>query len=611
MVTTLQDTTINRKKEHLLFYSIYFLLVFLYTWLFVKPVLIYQYQEPVFFFNERFFAEFLLYPGGLASWFGSLLAQSLFYNWLGALVLTVLNGLIAWASYGIIRAVRKQAPHPLWVIVSVLIFVVLQNRYEFTIAHGFSLFVALGCAALYMLYVPRNFIRFILLPILSALLYFVLGGPFLLFALLCSLYDLFYSKQFISGVLALALGVLVPIIGFKWIFFVDWNGAVYSLLPLTLSAGLAKLFLGLLYLYLPVYMILSFVISIIIKKQLQLPLAGLFRKSWIYVPTLLILFAGILYWVGSVSVDNHQKSFLRVANQAQKKEWNQILRTSKKSDMQDWRISVLLNQALYHSGYLAENMFSYPQIWGIYSLLFEKEMGVYYPLQFCHVYMDLNHLNEAEHWGHESMSTRGETGWTLESLALINLAKGELDAANVFISKLEKTLLFKRRAAHLRQLLNNPSVLSQDPEIQALRSHQLNKEGEFIYYSAYPTVTFDRILENSPNNRMAFEYLMSMYLLNGDLYEFIKHIHYLPLMGYKRIPRHYQEAIILYLAAAKKKELDLPRGLTIEPDNEKRFQQFQRLINQYRKDKKVAFSKLYANYGDTYWFYLKFYKPKE
>ena len=309
MVTTLQNTTMNRKKENLLFYSIYFLLVFLYTWLFVKPVLIYQYQEPVFFFNERFFLEFLLYPGGLVSWFCSLLAQSLFYSWLGALVLTVLNGLIAWASYSIIRAVRKQPPHPLWVVLSVLAFVVLQNQYDFRITHGFALFIAMGGAALYMLYVPRNFIRFILLPILSALLYFVLGGPFLLFALLCGLYDILYSKQFVSGILALALGVLAPIIGFKWIFFVNWNGAAYYLLPLTLSAGLAKTFLGLLYLYLPVYMVLNFVISIIIEKQIPLPLAGLFKKSWIYVPTLLILFSGVLYYIGTISVDNYQKPF--------------------------------------------------------------------------------------------------------------------------------------------------------------------------------------------------------------------------------------------------------------------------------------------------------------
>lgn len=611
MGTSLQETANDGKKPLLIFYPVFIVFTFLFTWLFVKPSLIYQHQEPVFFFNERFFVEHLTYPGGLTTWLGSFLGQSLFFDGLGAFALTCLSGLIALSVYGVVRAAGSKGKI-LWPMLSVLAFFVLQNRYDFTMPLALGFLLAVGFAAIYMHWFPqKGWFRLGLLLVLGTGLYFVLGGPFLLFVLLVALYDLLVSRRIWTALAAIALGVGLPLAGFYWIFFVNLKAASLYLLPLSDISGLTRTILIALYLYLPVFMIVHSLLSFLFKGKSWMPSSWFANRPWVYLASC-FLFLGIGATVlGTQTVDQKQKRYLQIRNYAQNHQWRRILDISTPKDLEDWRSATQINQALYHVGGMADNLFVYPQYWGSRGLVMDKSVGLHYPLENSDLYLDIGHLNEAEHWGHESMSTRGETGWTLEQLAIINLAKDEADAANVFISKLERTVLFKSRAAHLRQLLEDASLRVRDPEISAIRAHKISPEGDFIYYSSYPTVTFDRVLENSTKNRMAFEYLMSMYLLNGELSDFIKHLKYLNVMGYTEIPRPYQEAIILYMAAARLNQMPLPKGFTVSPELVKQFQRFQTIWSQSNHDPVVALSKLRNDFRDTYWFYLKFYKPKE
>jgi hypothetical protein len=104
---------------------------------------------------------------------------------------------------------------------------------------------------------------------------------------------------------------------------------------------------------------------------------------------------------------------------------------------------------------------------------------------------------------------------------------------------------------------------------------------------------------------MAFEYLMAHYLLTKQLGKFVGNLHRLDDFGYDSIPRHYQEAISLYIGITQK-GIDLGgRGLNTE------------IVNQYKQINKIVADpnnsdlenlrrKLAPKFGRTYFFYFVF-----
>ncbi|RKY09696.1 MAG: hypothetical protein DRP66_01520 [Planctomycetota bacterium] len=54
------------------------------------------------------------------------------------------------------------------------------------------------------------------------------------------------------------------------------------------------------------------------------------------------------------------------------------------------------------------------------------------------------------------------------------------------------------------------------------------------------------LLEANPNNPMVPEYLMVVYLLAHNLDKLAANLHRLDDVGYDHIPRHWEEAILVY-----------------------------------------------------------------
>jgi hypothetical protein len=74
--------------------AVFFLLFFSYVWLRIEPVVEYQHSSPVFLLTLPFLKQFLEYPEGLLDYAAAGLSQLNYYNWLGALVFTALGGLL-------------------------------------------------------------------------------------------------------------------------------------------------------------------------------------------------------------------------------------------------------------------------------------------------------------------------------------------------------------------------------------------------------------------------------------------------------------------------------------------------------------------------------------
>ena len=100
---------------------------------------------------------------------------------------------------------------------------------------------------------------------------------------------------------------------------------------------------------------------------------------------------------------------------------------------------------------------------------------------------------------------------------------------------------------------------------------------------------------------MAFEYLMAWYMLTGQLEKFMQNLYRLDDFDYSEIPRHYEEAILMYMLKAKK-TVDL-RDYRISLESQQRFDGFGQLLSRYGGNKRAAMNKLAEYYSDSYFFY--------
>jgi len=111
------------------------------------------------------------------------------------------------------------------------------------------------------------------------------------------------------------------------------------------------------------------------------------------------------------------------------------------------------------------------------------------------------------------------------------------------------------------------------------------------------------LLENNPDNRMAFEYLISFLLLEKNLSSFSEKMKYLNDLGYKQIPVHFEEAL---LASDSGYEAFIPEGLSIRESTRHNFDGYVKAspAGSYSIDKRMEY--LGDQYGNTFWYYYQF-----
>ena len=108
------------------------------------------------------------------------------------------------------------------------------------------------------------------------------------------------------------------------------------------------------------------------------------------------------------------------------------------------------------------------------------------------------------------------------------------------------------------------------------------------------------LLEKNRQNRMAFEYLMAWYLLNGELDRFAQNLERLDDFSYSEIPRLYEEAILYMLNRGKVVKL---HDRQISKESRQRFVDFLNIYNRHDRNKNTALKELKKKYGDSYLFY--------
>ncbi len=268
--------------------------------------------------------------------------------------------------------------------------------------------------------------------------------------------------------------------------------------------------------------------------------------------------------------------------------------------------------ALASTNQIGEKLFHYPQrVLTDDPLLFLESTntnGYVNWFVVLELAMDLGMVNTAEKIAGEIMENVGPLPDIIYRRALIQIAKDNIDAASVYLRRLSRMPVYRKESQHLLSMINDKNKLLSYPGIASMRAN-MNTTDYFLY-----TINYDQILLNllkgNPGNKIAFDYLMSYYLLTGQsdrIYDFLQDA---STVGYSVLPRLWAEGICVYHAANfdqnSSENISLPG---VHQSTVARFNEFARTCMTIGDDKKAAL-RLAPLFGDSYFFYSIFrYSP--
>lgn len=250
--------------------------------------------------------------------------------------------------------------------------------------------------------------------------------------------------------------------------------------------------------------------------------------------------------------------------------------------------------------------------------------------------LQLGLINEAEHDALEAIEVYGPAPQALETLAKVYLVKGWHAAATVVLQNLRVVPGWRRRAetwlavaaaeratagasgcampvddagcpAPLADV--EPAIAEAVAEVSRLRSVRQRVDRRKLI-TKFPEAATD-LLTSNPSNRMAFEYLMTCYLLDARPDIAIHELPRLQGLGYRRMPTLYQEAVLVYETVTGN-QVDRC-GYTIESAVRERFERFLKACDIDADELTSLVEGEYSptpalrhEFGDTYYFYLVF-----
>jgi len=604
--------------------AVFFGLYYLYVYLCIEPTLFFhghilKLKFPVFLADVSFIKSFLVRPGGFVECLSAFLSQFFYYSWAGALVITLIGWLFYMAAGPFVKNYTGRCVHLLRFVPAVGLLLA-YNQYIHCLEGSIKILLAVLFALVYIkIPLRRGWMRWTFFLLLSALLYCAAGTGGLLFAWFCCLYEIrqrrFYSSLWclvsaLAAAYVLANYLLDSNLSRLWLIFPEEqshekpiiaNITIYSYLVFGLTATVMT--------FLP---------------RLQTPAAKVNKSSsggksrhssssrsvvkdpgskmpfvirW---PALLAIIAAIIF----LTFDRMEKNRLRIYYCGYHRKWPELLRQARGIPVEEYNIFLVhyINRALLHTGKLGYEMFSYPQARRGRIIMWKGHT------RFVHIGLrfELGLINDAEQLAHESLELFGSHPMTLKQLALINIAKGQTETACIFLNVLSKDLLFGRWARDCLKRLETDPLLLEDDRIRQIRTFVATIE------PLEPTYVFNwqlqKLLQHNGKNKMAYEYLMADHLLNKQLDGFIMHIQYLDNFGYADIPRHYQEAILVY-TAVNKKHVNLGNH-KIAHEIQQRFDNFRYLADANKNEPMTKLKVLLKDYSDTYYYYYLFYNPR-
>lgn len=567
-----------------------------YFWKVCPYHVVYQEQYQLFLFTEEYLAEMLSKPGGLADYLAAFCTQFLLDPLAGAAVITAFLCLLQRMTW---RVTFRMVADDRWYASSfipplIYLYLMCDENYLLTglVAPSIALFF-------FFVYVElegngRLWFYLALVPFL----YILVGASAWVFALVCLVWDKRVGGRTWGFV---TLGILWLLVWLVWFpYHLSGGGVPYPASRLWMGADFYRFpLLGFsvpVVLYLLSYVAVPWLASIPLRRPTALGLKLDF-------PIALLLYLAVVGGGGAIiyRATNWQKEAVMAYDyHTLHREWDKVIALADRRTPDSPLTVACLNLALCKEGMMPERMFHYYQN-GTEGLLptFTKDFTA--PMVAAEVYYHIGFINTAQRFVFEAMEcipNQAKSSRALRRLVETNLVNGEYAVARKYLHILRHTLFHRQWAEKVLEALDGGIPMSCDPEWAELRRYRT--KADYLYSEKEPDMMLGFTFQQDSTNRVAYEYLMAVCLLRKDLPSFLK---YYPLgksIGYKQIPRSYQEALI-YAWGLTHKDMDgIP--YPIHPSVRRAVEDYGRTYTTQRNAEPM----LRSRYAGTYWYYLHY-----
>jgi len=584
----------NASVINSLFLAIFFVLHYLYFALFCRYHLGFQEQTQLFRFSSDYFLPFLSKPGGLSEYAGTFLIQFYQNSWVGAGIVTLVSIALFLVTRNVFKKFNIQGI--CWSVIPIVFITALQSHHHYYISSTIALVLALGFTLIYLH--VKSFQNRLIIGIPGWIILYILAAAYSFLSLvIILLYEILERKEknpVISGIF-LIMGIAVPFIASWYIWQISTKDAWTFLFPLQIQTNV-KWNLPALLLYYPVAVIVHKLAFAFIVNKLQ----GI-RFRTIFSGMVILVLGG--WWIQSKAYDAKTEIMLGIDYQVCRGRWDDALYLSSHYPGSNRVVTYYTNLALFNRGQLLQNLFGYNQI-GSNGLFLSWETNNLTPLFGMELYYQMGYTNEAFRWAFEAMVANGLNPRSLRMLVLSSLVNEDTVIASKYITLLEQTFFYRQWAKKYRSYLMHSEKLDLDKEIALKRNLRMTSD----FWA--DDKDFDKllllVLYNHPENIMAFEYHIACLLLEKNLDALAKEAERFSQFGYRYLPKNYEEAILVYEALHRKNAL--PAGYYVSRETQNRFSRYLEKLGKYRNDPSAAANALYKDFGNTFWYYMNFYK---
>jgi hypothetical protein len=602
-----------------------------YLYAVVDMRLVFQARDKLFLWNLGYFTEFIGQPGSLLEWVDGLLVQLCYDGWPGAIVVAAAAWLLLVSTIGLMKASGHADVAGTWLIPGILL-TVLSSNYLFHASVIVGLALAMTAANGWCrMPVRRPWLRLTVFVLLSAALYYVTDVAWYIFAACCVLHEALAERRRLSGIC-----LLLAVAGVK--FGLDAVLARLNLATLKFhvppdgdAVAHVRWCMILLYSYFPACAL--FVIyrprrgegktqKEVVHLESSIARTGI--SGWFEwaVGTVFVLLLAVR--AGTYVLDRELKGALEVDYCVEHQLWNDVLVKTANMPLPAYSpyVNHDVNLALYHTGRLPDQMFAYPQPYRPLLTINQLASDLFMYRTYsrmrkpCDLLLELGRVNEAEHLALEMQEMR-PSGGTLKRLALVEMIKGQSVVARVFLNVLRDDLVWGRWAEGYLQLLATDPDLAGDEEIQRIRRLMIVKDDLSLTNRLIPgggnvvdtTIYLLKLLERNSQNRMAFEYLMAIYLGRGNLAAAIESLSFLEKFSYPAVPPLYEEAALIY-GSQHREDIKVTksgvffRGRRISEPTMNKFRRFQAIVIPCGGPNEKAKSAMARELGDSYFYYF-------
>ena len=587
---------INLSERHAVFlaFALIFIISNLYLYWFGDYLFFYQENISLFVFSSQYLHQFLIKPGGLLEYAANFLVQGYFITVYGSMILSAIISLFLFVTARINKILSPgRSLSLLLILLPSWLLLLMQINFNWFMRNNLGFLLA-SIYFLLSILTDKKRKRIIVLAFLPLFYYFA-GGFAWIYLGMYTIYSLVYEKgmlRYFYPAFLLIISCLSLLVFKEVLFFQPLDVLLlspFSLRDQFMHPGILYVLIGFIVLFPLLVKILSFL-------KIKNEKAG--ATSLLPVVTVLLIGVFLL----SRLYDPRLANLFQLEKSVYEQDWNAVIEHQESLRLPNVVAQYYYNLALSEEGQLCDRMFFGPQDFGPRTLIipWDAKAGTNNIARGVYFYYAIGLINEAHRWAYESMVAQGYRPENIKLLIKTNLINGHYKIAEKYIHILKKTFHYRAWAEKYEAMLYRPDLIGSDPEL-AEKLKFLPKE-DFSIRFENPQTNIPPLLQGNTDNKKAFEYMMAWFLLEKNIVAVINEVGRMTEMSYSRIPKHIEEALLIYnINFMMMPDLG---GLLIGDETIKSFRQYELNSTPFTGFQPSSRKDIPKPIRDTYWFYL-------